>query len=342
MRLEADRLLLDPRDVDTLVPGVVEVRAPAITQVGGRILVACDARTTPVHTDWERIGGAMAADLPNPNSLLLLRDGEPEVLRRGVLEPQTGFSDPSFVSDGERVVLFHARSADVGFFGSVPWRDDAARDTLHVELGVSDDFGATWEFSTITGDVAVEYAGVFATSGHGIVVDDVWLQPAVARCADGSTRHVTWRSTDRGRSWCPGQPCGSDCDESAIETVGESLVMSARSTTAYRSGRLGRWWSTSRDLGRSWEPVRWASIPAAAACNATLVHAPCGLLLVYAAQGRIGGRIAVHRRGGWQEFAELGPDEPFGYADALWHGEHLHIVYESAGSLRYALFSVPS
>ena len=335
LRLAADTVLLHPRDVDKLVPGVVELRAPAIAQVGGEILVACDARTAPVHADWEAIGGAMAADLPNPNSLVMIRNGVVEVLRRGAVRPQTGFSDPSLISDGETAVLFHARSADVGFFGSRPWRGDDARDTLHVDIGRSADGGLTWEFSTITGAVAGEYSGVFATSGHGLVVGSTWLQPAVMRLADGRTRHATWRSEDAGKTWSAGAACGYDCDESAIAYIGGRLVMSARSTAAFRSGALGRWWSVSEDLGLTWEQPHWSSEIPAAACNASLVDTPHGLACIYAEAGRIGGRIMLlDHTNQWREWAKLGTGRAFGYADALWAGDELVVVYESDGALR--------
>ncbi|WJZ03936.1 sialidase family protein [Corynebacterium freiburgense] len=338
LHLAEDSEFLCPRDVDTLVHGVIEVRAPAITQIGGELLVACDARIAPIESDWEAIGGAMAADLPNPNSLILVKNGTPKLLRQGKAEPQRGFSDPSFLTDGERLVLFHARSADVGFFGSTPWTSNTDRDTLHVEIGISDDLGTTWKFQTITGDVSAEYPAVFATSGHGIVAGDLWLQPAVVRAANGETQHITWRSEDRGETWKPGAACGHDCDESCIELWDEKLMLSARSTAAFQSGALGRWYAESTNGGITWSDVQWHETPPAAACNASFLKTPLGLILVYAEAGRMGGSIDLRTDHGWETLVKLGTGQPFGYSDALWFDNALHVVYESEGSLRKACF----
>ncbi|MDO4684925.1 MAG: sialidase family protein [Corynebacterium sp.] len=340
LHLLEDTVFLSPRDVDTLVAGVVEVRAPALVQINGDILVACDARTVPIGDDWQRTGGAMASDLPNPNSLVLVRKSKPEVLRRGCHEPKMGFSDPSFITDGRRLALFHARSADVGFFGSAPWRSDTDRNTLHIDVALSDDGGLTWAFQSVTGSVAAGVSGAFATSGHGVCVDNVWLQPGVVRDLEGRTRHITWRSTDRGNTWHAGQPCGHDCDESTFERLGDVLVMSARSNSGFASGTLGRWWATSTDLGETWSEPVWCEEPAAAACNASLVRTPFGLALVYAQAGRVGGAVDVFDGDGWRRWAELGVGKHFGYADALWLNGQLYIIYESNGCLRRAVLEV--
>ncbi|AKK06671.1 BNR repeat-like domain [Corynebacterium mustelae] len=350
-----DEPLLSPAAIQHLVPGAIEVRVPAIAQVGtSEILVACDARLAPVDDDWAAIGGAMAADLPNPNSLLLLRGrldatiaggiswAEPTVLRQGSIDPRSGFSDPAIITSGNRVVIAHARSADVGFFGSGRWCDNPAgndaRNVLHIDVACSDDAGKSWSISTITGDVAREFSGAFVTSGHGVIAaNGDWVFPMIARNLNGTTSFVAAISTDAGQTWESGQPIGIDMDETALATIGTRLLLSARSTSAYASGKLGRWQAESTDFGRSWQDLAWDNSLPAAACNAALVELPGTIALSYAGPDRIGGHIAVLDDDTWRTVATI-TDQAFGYSDALYVEGNLIVVYEQSGSLRMATY----
>ncbi|MDO5099675.1 MAG: sialidase family protein [Corynebacterium sp.] len=355
VRKITDDLVLSPSALQHLVPGALEVRVPAIARVGvTEILLACDVRLAPVDEDWATIGGAMAADLPNPNSLLLLRGHidpatpggltweEPTVLRRGQIEPRCGFSDPAIIASDNRVVIAHARSADVGFFGSGRWCDDSAgndaRGVLHVDIARSADAGNSWSMSTITGDVAPEFSGAFVTSGHGVIAENGdWIFPMVGRNRDGTTSFAAIISRDAGENWEAGQPIGTDMDETALANSGARLLLSGRSTSAYASGNLGRWQAESTDFGRSWRNLAWDPTLPAAACNAALVELNETIALCYAGADRIGGHIAALVDDTWRTVATI-TDEPFGYSDAVLIDDHLVVVYEQSGSLRVATY----
>lgn len=78
MRVIHDTTAVSVDAVRSFQPTVVEVRVPALgvfpSDTGeAELLLAFDSRLTPIGDDWKTMGGAMAADLPNPNSLGLVR-----------------------------------------------------------------------------------------------------------------------------------------------------------------------------------------------------------------------------------------------------------------------------
>lgn len=336
--------LLTPADCRDVLGGdpVVEVRVPAVADLGeGRALLAVDARLSPVDQDWENIGGAMAADLPNPNSLLLatvdLARGkvtELRVLRRGQAEPRRGFSDPCLFVDGAVVGILHARSTGTGFFGSVGWRgDDYDPQALHIDCSISVDGGATFTHQPITGQLmppGVAWLGAFVTSGHGVICPrtGAWLAPLVVRTPAGQSLAII-RSEDQGRTWASGELLGTDMDETAFVFDGNILSVSSRGAGAYRSGALGRWEAISLNGGGTWAgPVRWVADPPVAACNACLVATPRGTAFLYPGAGREGGYLA------WGGLTRRITTGHYGYCDALWTGEDLAVFYEHEGTIR--------
>ncbi|GAA1475175.1 sialidase family protein [Corynebacterium felinum] len=334
-----EQKVIAPSDLSDVLPNVLEVRVPALAAfTDGQFLLAFDARMEPdPHLDWEKLGGAMAADLPNPNSLLIMRgcEGEfsaPEILRHGDPSMPTGYSDPAIIIDGDKVCIVHARSRNVGFFGSQPLSAKDPANTLQIEVLLSTDRGQSWSSRCITDDVLGEFTGAFATSGHGVVIDGKWLIPLVAKRCDGTTTHMTISSSDQGQRWVAGTPVGVDMDETAYGINGKTLVLSARKTSAYASGELGRWWAHSTDAGTTWSTPVFSPEPAAAACNAALVSTSLGLVLCYSGKGRVGGFVALYRSGTWVN-AGFFTHGPCGYIDAVVIGDEIVVVFEKSGEL---------
>lgn len=336
-----------------LLPTTMEVRVPALAQIiekrdpdtdsetATQLVLVFDARQEPIDSDWESTGGAMAADLPNPNSLGLvagtltaneLNFEAPQLWREGQIKPKTGFSDPCIIATEEVIVVVHARSAEVGFFGSAG-KEAAQTQLLHIDVARSFDAGKTWEYHTVTEQVYGEFAGIFATSGHGVAVDfphgQTLVVPLVCRRADGVTQHMTMRSADRGLTWVTGQPVGEDMDETAYGMLAGKLVLSARRTSAYKSGQLGRFLAVSEDAGLTWSAPVWDDSLPAAACNAALISTSQGLVFAFPGEGREKGYLAI-KRSLTQEWELLGQftEGPCGYVEGIWTGDELVLAYE--------------
>lgn len=355
MKVIAQTEVVTVEQMRTLLPETIETRVPALaTFADGSLLVAFDARLDAKNTDWEMVGGAMAADLPNPNSLGLVEGilgqnnlvfNSPKLWKTGTELPLTGYSDPCILSYEDRVVVVHARSREVGFFGSAGYPAPTGSNTLYIEVAVSDDRGKTWTYADATASVYGDFAGIFATSGHGVVIPyeygQTWVVPLVARRFDGTTTHLTMRSADRGLTWVTGLPVGEDMDETAYGLLDGKLVLSARRTSAFKTGALGRFTAISDDGGLTWsEPVWDESLPAAA-CNAALVTTNQGLVFAYSGAGRQGGYLAVKSSIGapWQELGCF-TTGPCGYVEAAWLGGKLLLLYEVPAGIRAAVVAL--
>ena len=340
--------LLTPEQCSDALGGepVVEVRVPAVTRrCDGRVLLAVDARLAPVDDDWATIGGAMAADLPNPNSLLLAEVDvdtravvDLRVVRRGQTHPRRGFSDPCIFAEGDRVCLVYARSNGTGFFGSAGWQgDDEDPGALHIDCSLSFDGGRSFTHHPITSMCipdAATWLGSFVTSGHGVVFPATgqWLAPMVVRTGSGQQLAVI-ASADYGETWQVGETIGTDMDETALVIDGEVLRASSRSANAYRSGALGRWETQSFNGGRTWvHQPQWVPDPPAAACNACLVDTPQGVAFIYPGQGRQGGFV---HRGGVSTRITTGH---YGYCDAVVTGDEVDVFFEHEGAISHLRF----
>lgn len=359
MRVIHDTTAVSVDAVRSFQPTVVEVRVPALgvfpSDTGeAELLLAFDSRLTPIGDDWKTMGGAMAADLPNPNSLGLVRGllqkdslsfNQPFLWRSGSKQPKEGFSDPCILTSGDTVVVVHARSADVGFFGSAGYRDSQQRDTLFISVARSTDRGKTWTYSDATASVYGSFAGIFATSGHGVVIDyphgQTFVVPLVARCFDGTTKHLTMRSADKGLTWVAGEPVGTDMDETAYGLLDGKLVLSARRTSAYKTGELGRFTAVSEDAGLTWSDPQWDTSLPVAACNAALISTPQGLVFAYCGAGRKTGHLALKRSLN-TEFVYLGEftNGPCGYVEGAYVGDKIVLCYEVPEGIRACIIEL--
>ncbi|MCS4535370.1 sialidase family protein [Corynebacterium sp. HS2168-gen11] len=340
--------VISPTTIHHLFPQAAEVRVPALAHVGrGELLLFLDVRSTAMRENWEATGGAMAEDLPNPNSLLLLRgtvDGFSglEVFRQGQVDPQTGYSDPCVIAAEQHVMVAYARSYEVGFFGSQPCTGETDAHSLHVEITHSYDGGRTWDTAKdITQALAGDRAGIFVTSGHGVRIDQTWALPVVGRTIAGETLHFTARSEDEGQSWHPGAPIGTDMDETAYGASAGRLYLSGRKTSAYATQELGRWWAISDDAGATWQDLKFHAEPPVAAANAALVETPLGLVLCYPGAGRQGGHIALRRNNAWSHLATF-TTGACGYVEALLVEDRLVVIYESLGEIWMRSYDFPT
>ncbi|WP_259079835.1 sialidase family protein [Corynebacterium sp. ES2775-CONJ] len=326
----------------TVDPRTVELRIPAIAFLDGSdVLLLCDSRL-PADDDTG-LGGAMPSDLPNPNSLIIGRgtiDGpiEYEIFRSGSTHPRQGFSDPAIIVDGVNLAVVYARSHTVGFFGSQGRDSDQV---LHSEIAISHDCGRTFRTHSLTDMVVGDYAGAFVTSGHAVVNQGHWILPVVMRDHQGRTWHRALISHDKGDTWSVGEVIGDDMDETCYGVHLGQLYLSARRTSAYETGELGRYRAISSDYGRSWNTIGFSSTPPAAACNASFVDTPHGLVFAYSGAGRQDGFLEIVDPHTYsdptQPISQKPPlrfhTGPCGYIDLAYHDGYLVVVYEVLGEI---------
>nr|WP_246458304.1 sialidase family protein [Saccharopolyspora gloriosae] len=230
-----------------LLAGPVAVAAPG----GVDLAVSTDAVTyrIPALAVTER-GTVIAAfdrrndgpgDLPGDIDTMVRRstDGgatwsEP----RAVVDhpaPQ-GCGDPSLLTDRAtgRVHLFCTFShGEVGFQESEPGSADATDPrTVHVRHLTSSDDGRTWSAPIDLNEQvkAPEWAGIFASSGHGVQLSGGrLLQPIVVRDAAGEHHAANIYSDDHGETWRSGEPLAGGTDENkAVELSTGEVVQNVR------------------------------------------------------------------------------------------------------------------
>ncbi|GAA4861061.1 sialidase family protein [Saccharopolyspora cebuensis] len=216
-----------PRAVDLAVSdSSTTYRIPAITTTsGGTVVVAYDQRNDG------------AGDLPGNIDTVVRRSTDSGATWS---EPRTvvdypapqGCGDPSLLADrvADRLLLFCTFShGEVGFGSSEPGSaDDSDPRTLHVRVSTSEDDGRTWSDPVdITSQIKdVAWAGVFASSGHGVqTADGRLLQPIVVRDAQGRHRSGNIISDDHGRTWRTGELLSPGTDETKVTELSDGRVV---------------------------------------------------------------------------------------------------------------------
>lgn len=100
----------------------LDFRIPALMFRNGELTLLIDERPHPTEGfDWESLGGAMAADLPNPNRILMMTSpdyGETWGAARPVPGTPRVCGDACIAWDDNGVTLAYAASEKIGYFGS--------------------------------------------------------------------------------------------------------------------------------------------------------------------------------------------------------------------------------
>lgn len=258
-------------------------RIPALAHLGDGVVLA----------SWDARPGS-AADAPNPNSIMQRRSvdngvtwGPAQIIASGqVAAPRYGYSDPSYVVDGESgtVFAFFVYSKDAGFAASVYGDDDANRDVISSAVIASTDGGLTWSEPRLITDVTKTSNGTtadgvyqpvegdvltnFAASGEGIQLRYgehagrvIQQFSGRVRQANGSTLFQAYSvySDDHGATWQRGAFVGTAMDENKVVELSDGRVMlNSRDSS---NGRT-RWVAISEDGGQTWGPVaRDAQLP---------------------------------------------------------------------------------
>ena len=193
-------------------------RIPALAVSGSRLVLAYDVRE-----DWR--------DLPGPFDVMVRTSDDlgrtwtaPVPLRRH--EGGTGFGDASLIADGDDVWCWYVSSDGPGFFTAT------TEHGLGLWLAHSADGGRSWTHRDLSALRPGGVAGMFATSGNGIVLSTGpaagrLLQPFVVRTGDRRSAVVA-ASDDRGVTWRLGEPVGPDCDETKVVETPTGVLLLAR------------------------------------------------------------------------------------------------------------------
>ncbi len=201
-------------------------RIPAIaTTSDGTVVAAFDRRNDG------------SADLPGNIDTVLRRStdngatwSEPQVVA-DYPAPQ-GCGDPSLLSDrdtGRLLLLCTFSHGEVGFADSEPGSaDDSDPRTLHVRVSISDDDGRSWtEPVDLNSQIKDKsWAGVFASSGHGVqTAGGRLLQPIVVRDSAGRHHGANIVSDDHGRTWHTGELLTTGTDETKVTELADGRVV---------------------------------------------------------------------------------------------------------------------
>ncbi|WP_435130133.1 sialidase family protein [Actinacidiphila sp. bgisy144] len=250
-----NRLSSDGSTYETYTGTATSVRIPAMAVTNtGTILAVADAR---VDSSADLGGG------DNNIQTVMRRStdgGATWSAAKVVLHAPTtseGYGDPSLVVDrtagGQGTIyLFdnYSPAPGVGYYGSAAGSDSATDTTaMHIRYITSTDGGATWsapvDLNPQVKDVA--WAGMFASSGHGIqLASGRLVQPIVYR-QDGADHAADIYSDDHGATWHAGPAAATGVNESKVLQRGDGkVVQNLRSNSGGN-----RWYATAGDASPS-------------------------------------------------------------------------------------------
>ncbi|MFI1093258.1 exo-alpha-sialidase [Streptomyces sp. NPDC020917] len=228
------------------------VRIPALAvTASGTVIATMDARID---------GGSDLGGGTNNIQIAMARStdgGTTFSAPRIIAHPATtteGYGDPSLLVDRAtgRVFCFftYAPKVGVGYYGSVPGDTSAGSTTnTHVMYVTSDDDGATWS-APVDLNPSVRnaaWAGMFASSGHGIqLADGRLVQPLVYHDTAGD-HAANLYSDDDGATWHAGTSAGTGVNESKAVQRGTGKVVQNMRNNAGGN----RWYATAGDSGAS-------------------------------------------------------------------------------------------
>ncbi|WP_406142116.1 exo-alpha-sialidase [Streptomyces sp. NBC_01089] len=164
-----------------------------------------------------------------------------------------GYGDSSLLVDRSagadgKVFAFinYSPAPGVGYAGSKAGSNSATDPTaLHIRVISSTDNGATWSSPVDLNPQVknVAWAGMFASSGHGIQLSDGRLVQPIVYHQDGADHAGNIYSDDHGATWHAGASAASGVNENkAIQRGSGQVVQNLRSNSGGN-----RWYATAAD-----------------------------------------------------------------------------------------------
>ncbi|WP_328315920.1 sialidase family protein [Streptomyces sp. NBC_00388] len=246
-----NRAKADGSGYETYTGTAVSVRIPAMAVTDdGTVIAMADARVDSAGD----LGGAK-----NNIQVAMRRSTDGGATWSGATTvahaatTSEGYGDSSLVVDRSAgpdgtVYAFvnYSPAPGVSYAGSAAGSNSATDATaMHIRVISSTDDGATWSAPVdLNPQVkSVKWAGVFASSGHGIQLSDGRLvQPIVYKEA-GVDHAGNIYSDDHGASWHAGAPAATGVNENkAVQRASGTVVQNLRSDNGGN-----RWYATSAD-----------------------------------------------------------------------------------------------
>ncbi|WP_328470379.1 exo-alpha-sialidase [Streptomyces sp. NBC_00448] len=246
-----NRLSADGSTYETYTGTVASVRIPAMAVTNsGTVLAMADAR---VDGNSDLGGGT------NNIQTVMRRSTDggatwstPKVVLHAPTTSE-GYGDASLLVDRTAgphgtVYLFdnYSPAPGVGYYGSAAGSNSATDTTaMHIRYITSTDDGLTWSAPVdLNPQVkSVSWAGMFASSGHGIqLASGRLVQPIVYR-EDGADHAADIYSDDHGATWHAGPAAATGVNESKVIQRGDGkVVQNLRSNSGGN-----RWYATAGD-----------------------------------------------------------------------------------------------
>ncbi|MDY5127886.1 sialidase family protein [Actinotignum sp. GS-2025f] len=330
-----------------------DFRIPAVLHRDNQLTVFFDERPHPSGDfDWENLGGAMAADLPNPNRICYITaklpapgtplraqdlefsaplpvPGTPAVcgdpcVAGAPVASATGAdaAAPTAAGNDAGITLAYAASEEIGYFGS---RFDGPRLEAWIAWGTSlDSLSHTRVDDELYSELRCD--GLFATSGSTPLLGDTALLPYVTNRGGEAVIYVVHVRAGKIVAISePIRPVGTPgLDETTLEVCGGEVIANIR-----LQGCGGRVVARSSD-GLSWSEPQPLNFPDPG-CNAKLITCGDGTVLIHPHLDTARENGAIIDDAG-RLLRSLGPGE-FGYSDAVWLADNLAVVFERENSL---------
>ncbi|MDE1565206.1 MAG: sialidase family protein [Actinotignum sanguinis] len=330
-----------------------DFRIPAVLHRDNQLTVFFDERPHPSGDfDWENLGGAMAADLPNPNRICYITaklpapgtplraqdlefsaplpvPGTPAVcgdpcVAGAPVASATGAdaAAPTAAGNDAGITLAYAASEEIGYFGS---RFDGPRLEAWIAWGTSlDSLSHTRVDDELYSELRCD--GLFATSGSTPLLGDTALLPYVTNRGGEAVIYVVHVRAGKIVAISePIRPVGTPgLDETTLEVCGGEVIANIR-----LQGCGGRVVARSSD-GLSWSEPQPLNFPDPG-CNAKLITCGDGTVLIHPHSDTARENGAIIDDAG-RLLRSLGPGE-FGYSDAVWLADNLAVVFERENSL---------
>ncbi|MEU1085627.1 exo-alpha-sialidase [Streptomyces sp. NPDC005892] len=234
---------------------VASVRIPAMAVSNtGTIVAMADARVS---------GAADLGGSGNDIQVAMRRssDGGATWTRAEIVQHAAttteGYGDVSLLVDRSvgasgKIYAFlnYSPAPGIGYYGSSAGSNSATDATaMHIRYITSTDQGATWSTPVDVNPQVkkVSWAGMFASSGHGIQLADGRLVQSIVYRENGVDHAADIYSDDHGATWRAGAPAATGVNESKVLQRGSGkVVQNMRSNSGGN-----RWYATASDIGAS-------------------------------------------------------------------------------------------